>query len=60
MQSSIRDENFILTLARKSGVGENMVRELTNSINSILSKNAISKEELIHLNDCLEKFHSKN
>lgn len=54
-----RNENFVSLLARKSGAGEQTVRSLTNTINQILTKEKISKEELTSLNTLLEKFYKK-
>jgi predicted nucleic acid-binding protein len=54
-----RNENFVSLLARKSGVGEQTVRSLINTINQILLKEKISKEELTSLNTLLEKFYKK-
>lgn len=55
-----RDERFVSMLAGKSGAGEQNVKALTNTINQILAKEKISKEELISLNALLEKFYKKN
>lgn len=54
-----RDEGFILILTRKSGVPENTVRALLSIINSISNKEKISAEELLALNQTIEKFYQK-
>lgn len=54
-----RDEGFMSTLIRKSGVPEMTVRDLMAQIQSISSKDKISAEELMKLNKALEKFNQK-
>lgn len=50
------DERFISTLSRKTGKGEQEIREMINGIITVRSKEKISAEELIDLNKKIEKF----
>jgi len=54
-----RNEIFVSIIAGKSGAGEQTVQSLTDTINQILPKEKITKEELIALNTLLEKFYKK-
>jgi len=54
-----RDELFISSLTRKSGVEIKTVSSLTHVINTIISRNEIEKDQLILLNQLLEQFYRK-
>lgn len=54
-----RDEGFISILTRKSGAPENTVRTLLSIVNSISNKEKVSAEELLALNQTIEKFYQK-
>jgi hypothetical protein len=51
------DETFVSVTSKKMGKSEEEVRCLINIINSIRSKEKISEEELIELNNRIEKFN---
>jgi hypothetical protein len=59
MATTQRDELFISTLSRKSGVGEETVKPLIDSINRIINSKNIEQKELESLNRLLEKFYEK-
>lgn len=59
LSTTHRDEHFISVVSKKSGVGEQTVRSLIETIQRILSKEKIAKEELISLNSLLEQFYKK-
>jgi len=54
------DIEFIDTLARKTGVEENFASELVNYLNYINNQNRVTDQELIKLNQLIEKFYSKS
>jgi hypothetical protein len=54
-----RGDLFISTLARKSGVAEQTVKQLMEVINRIISRDKIKQDELESLNSLLEKFYKK-
>ena len=54
------DETFINIASKKTGRSEEEMRALVNIINSIRPKDKISKEELIELNNRIEKFNGKS
>lgn len=54
-----RDENFVTTLAKKSGHSLTAVNGLVKLINEISTRQQITAEELKNLNQQLEKFWSK-
>jgi hypothetical protein len=51
------DENFIVSLAKKSGKSEEDVRAMVMAIKNIQSQPSIAMEALIDLNDRIEKFN---
>jgi len=53
------DEQFALTLTKKSGVDGRTVKKLISEINKIQSGNTVEKEELMTLNHLLEQFYKK-
>jgi hypothetical protein len=57
LSTSHLDEAFINIASKKTGRGEEEVRSLVTIINSIRSKEKISAEELIELNNRMEKFN---
>lgn len=59
MATTQRGDLFISTLARKSGVGEQTVKPLMDSINRIIGSKNIEQKELESLNHLLEKFYKK-
>ena len=54
----VQDENFVISLAKKSGKGVDEVRDLLQLIAQIRSRVIISQEDLIELNQLMEKFNS--
>lgn len=60
LNTSVRDEFFISSLAGKSDNTAESVRDLLKLIDRILSSSEVSKEELIKLNKEIEKFWKQN
>jgi hypothetical protein len=52
------DETFVGIASKKTGRSEEEVRDLISVINSIRAKEKISEEELIDLNNRIEKFNA--
>ena len=52
------DETFVSIASKKTGRSEEEVRKLISVINSIRAKEKISEEELIDLNNRIEKFNA--
>lgn len=59
MASAPQGDLFISSLARKSGVREQTVKSLMDSVNRIISSKNIEQKELESLNHLLEKFYKK-
>jgi hypothetical protein len=59
LSTAQRGDQFISTLARKSGVGEQTVKPLMDTIETILSSNQVAQKELELLNTLMEKFYKK-
>jgi hypothetical protein len=60
IETNIIDEDFIQTLAIRSGKAEEEVRELFQFINLVSSSASITADQIIKLNQLIEKFHALN
>jgi hypothetical protein len=60
MNTSMRNEDFIMALSKKSGLEQSAINQLIQLINSIYARTQITKEELTTLNILLEKFYNRN
>lgn len=56
LSTSKLNDDFIASLSRKSGVNEDIVKSLINTIQRIQQRQQISSDELMDLNKQLEKF----
>ncbi len=56
LNTNTLDENFILSLSRKTGKDESDVRNLVNLIIEIRNADKISADTLLKLNDSIERF----
>ncbi|HKK12770.1 MAG TPA: hypothetical protein VJ945_08050, partial [Flavobacteriaceae bacterium] len=59
MDTSVLNEEFITTLASKSGKNKEQIKKLVNFINWLRSKNEFFEDNLLKLNKHIEDFYSK-
>lgn len=59
MSTSVLDENFIETLASKSGVPQEDIRTLIKFFDFIKKSNSITEPQLLDLNKKIESFYTK-
>lgn len=60
INSSVINEEFMESLASKSGVAQHEIRELFGLITSLSQQDKVSKEELLSLNQKIESFKTNN